>query len=403
MTGDAEGMYEAPPDEFARLVKQALDSLYDLPALERHTFARQDASSRRSTESAGQRLRSNLMAAVESLNPGRSVPFRAPRARTFQLLHLHYVEGLTIHETARELGLSERQTYRDLRAAEESVAAVLAAQRTAPEPAASTAEDSPSTLQAEMARLETSSLPLDMGLVLEHAQRAVERLADQRGVAIVTAAPSEPVLIAADPLLAQQLVTHLLSQIIQHMAPGDLNLSLLKHAQGARVTMLYSPASGLAESPAASLVAIQLAERLGWQMSGDILPEGRFALSVDTSKSGPKVLVIDDNQGLVELLQRYLTGQAVRVWTATDSNLGFELACQIVPDAIILDVMMPKVDGWELLQRLRVHPSTANIPVVICSVFDDPELALSLGASAFIAKPVDRSAVLTALSCVGVL
>ncbi len=403
MTGDAEGMYEVPPNDHARLVKQALENLYDLPALDRHPFARQDAPSSRSIESAGQRLRSRLMAAIETLNPGPTIPFRAPRARTFQLLHLHYVEGLTIHETARELGLSERQTYRDLRAAEESVAAVLRPQRTAPEPSASTTEDALSTIKAEMARLEMSSLPLDLGAVLLHAQRAVERLADQRGVALVTAAPSEPVLISADPLLAQQLVTHLLSQIIQQMAPGDLDLSLLIHAQGARITMLYTPASGPAEALAASLVATQSAERLGWQLSGDIVPDGRFALSVDTSRSGPTVLVIDDNQGLVELLQRYLTGQAVRVWTATDSNLGFDMACQLVPAAIILDVMMPEVDGWELLQRLRAHPSAANIPVVICSVFNDPELAFSLGASAFIAKPVDRSAVLAALSRVGVL
>lgn len=402
MTGEAEGAYQAPPDDYLRLVKQALENLYDLPALERHPFARQNVPAGRSTESAGQHLRARLLAAVESLNPGPTIPFRAPRARTFQLLHLHYVEGLTINETARELGLSERQSYRDLRSAEESVAAVLTAQQTAPEPAASTTEDVLSTLQAEMARLETSPLPLDLGAVLQHAQRAVERLADQRGVAIVTTSCAEPVLISADPLVAQQLVTHLLSQIIQQMPPGDLNLSLLAHDQDARIMMLYTPAGAPAVVPSGSPVTTQLAERLGWQVTTDTRSDGRFALSVDTSRSGPTVLVIDDNQGLVELLQRYLTGQA-RVWTATDSSLGFNMACQIVPEAIILDVMMPGVDGWELLQRLRVHPATAHIPIVICSVFNDPELAFSLGASAIIAKPVDRSAVIAALSRVGVL
>ena len=132
MTDEAGGAHQAPPDDYLRLVKQALENLYDLPALERHPFARQNAPSGRSTESAGQHLRARLLAAVESLNPGPTIPFRAPRARTFQLIHLHYVEGLTINETARELGLSARQSYRDLRSAEESVAAVLAAQPIAP-------------------------------------------------------------------------------------------------------------------------------------------------------------------------------------------------------------------------------------------------------------------------------
>lgn len=403
MTNEAGGVYEAPPDDFLRLVKQALENLYDLPALERHPFARQSAPSGRAMESAGQHLRARLIAAIESLNPGPTVPFRSPRARTFQLLHLHYVEGLTINETARELGLSERQTYRDLRTAEESVAAVLAAQRFAPEAAADVATDTLSTLQAEMARLETSPLPVDLGAVLVHAQRAVERLADQRGVEIVTPAPVEPVLISADGLVAQQLVTHLLSQIIQQMPPGILDLSLLAHSQGAQIIMLYAAAGGSAAIPSASPVTTQLAERLGWQVSNDARPDGRFALTVDTSRSGPSLLVIDDNQGLVELLQRYLTGQALRVWTATDSTLGFDMACQIVPAAIILDVMMPGVDGWELLQRLRAYPATAHIPIMICSVFNDPELAFSLGASAVIAKPVDRSAILAVLSQIGVL
>ena len=402
MTDEAGGAHQAPPDDYLRLVKQALENLYDLPALERHPFARQNAPSGRSTESAGQHLRARLLAAVESLNPGPTIPFRAPRARTFQLIHLHYVEGLTINETARELGLSERQSYRDLRSAEESVAAVLAAQQIAPEPAASTTEDVLSTLQAEMSRLETSSLPLDLGAVLQHAQRAVERLADQRGVAMVTTSPAEPVLISADPLVAQQLVTHLLSQIIQQMPPGDLDLSLVAHVQNARMMVLYTPTGAPAVVPSGSPVTTQLAERLGWHVTTDTRSDGRFALSIDTARSGPTVLVIDDNQGLVELLQRYLTGQA-RVWTAIDSSLGFNMACQIVPDAIILDVMMPGVDGWELLQRLRVHPTTAHIPIVICSVFNDPELAFSLGASAVIAKPVERSALIAALGRVGVL
>jgi CheY-like chemotaxis protein len=59
--------------------------------------------------------------------------------------------------------------------------------------------------------------------------------------------------------------------------------------------------------------------------------------------------------------------------------------------------MMPEVDGWEVLQTLRMRPQTATTPVIICSVINDPELAYSLGASLVLPKPVSRDKVLSAL------
>jgi len=62
--------------------------------------------------------------------------------------------------------------------------------------------------------------------------------------------------------------------------------------------------------------------------------------------------------------------------------------------AVILDVMMPGLDGWEVLQTLRKTPRTSRIPVVVCSVFNDPQLALSLGATVFLPKPVSQGDIL---------
>jgi CheY-like chemotaxis protein len=67
-----------------------------------------------------------------------------------------------------------------------------------------------------------------------------------------------------------------------------------------------------------------------------------------------------------------------------------QLAGEKHPDAITLDVMMPNVDGWQVLRGLANAPATANIPVIICSVLKEPELAFSLGARAYLKKPVDR-------------
>jgi CheY-like chemotaxis protein len=80
-----------------------------------------------------------------------------------------------------------------------------------------------------------------------------------------------------------------------------------------------------------------------------------------------------------------------------------KLARDLKPDAIILDVMMPGMDGWEVLQTLRLQPQTSSIPIIVCSVFDDPELAYSLNVSHFLPKPISRDQILRALREVGVL
>jgi CheY-like chemotaxis protein len=118
---------------------------------------------------------------------------------------------------------------------------------------------------------------------------------------------------------------------------------------------------------------------------------------------GPLVLVIDDNEGLVSLLQRYLTDQTCRVVAATSGEEGLRLAQQLRPAAIVLDVMMPVMHGWEVLQRLRAHQQTTDIPVIICSVFNNPELAQALGATLFLPKPIRQEEILAALARLSVV
>ena len=206
------------------------------------------------------------------------------------------------------------------------------------------------------------SRPIDLAPLLQRALNAVERLAIQRGVAIVmTTTPAEPVQISADPSLVQQLFTHLLSQIIQQTAPGEISLALLRRSEGATIRIRYAPQTIRPDSPATSAVVQQLVERLGWHTNQEALPDGQCLIVLEASSSGPSVLIVDDNQGLVELLQRYLTGQTCRVWAATSGSQGFEMASQLIPDGIILDVMMPDVDGWDCSSGCaRILPRRAS-------------------------------------------
>ncbi len=110
------------------------------------------------------------------------------------------------------------------------------------------------------------------------------------------------------------------------------------------------------------------------------------------------VLLVDDNPGMIDLFQRYLAGQAYRVTAAHEGDEAVQIARQLHPDVIVLDVMLPGKDGWEVLQNLKTHPATRDIPVLICSVLDAFDLALSLGANACLKKPPNQAEFLDALA-----
>lgn len=114
------------------------------------------------------------------------------------------------------------------------------------------------------------------------------------------------------------------------------------------------------------------------------------------------VLVIDDQTPVINMFRRFLAhSSSVTVAGATQAEELFPLVHQLHPALIILDVMMPQVDGWEMLQRLKLNEDTRAIPVVVCSAWAAPDLAYSLGAAAFLKKPVTQKAFLDVLAQVG--
>jgi CheY-like chemotaxis protein/nitrogen-specific signal transduction histidine kinase len=101
------------------------------------------------------------------------------------------------------------------------------------------------------------------------------------------------------------------------------------------------------------------------------------------------ILIIDDEQAMRELLARFLHREGYGVALAADGQTGLSIARQIRPRAILLDVMMPRTDGWSVLSVLKAEPDLADIPVIIISSRREKGLALSLGAADYFTKPVD--------------
>ena len=114
----------------------------------------------------------------------------------------------------------------------------------------------------------------------------------------------------------------------------------------------------------------------------------------DTAKT---VLVIDDDAVVCDLMKRFLGKERFRVETASGGEEGLFLAGERRPDAIILDVMMPGMDGWTVLKELKNDPELSRIPVVMLTIVDDKNKGYTLGASDYMTKPIDRQRLLAAL------
>ena len=83
---------------------------------------------------------------------------------------------------------------------------------------------------------------------------------------------------------------------------------------------------------------------------------------------------------------------------AADSEAAYAEISRKRPSVILLDVMMPRQDGWEFLMDVKSRKDTWDIPVIVCSVLSEPQLAASLGADAYLTKPVTQQALLQALA-----
>ncbi|MBW4657660.1 MAG: PAS domain-containing protein [Drouetiella hepatica Uher 2000/2452] len=101
------------------------------------------------------------------------------------------------------------------------------------------------------------------------------------------------------------------------------------------------------------------------------------------------ILVIDDDSSVRDLMVRYLVKEGFRVETAATGDEGLAMAATLRPDAITLDVLLPHMNGWEVLASLKADSNLADIPVIVMSMIDDKNLGFTLGASDYLTKPVD--------------
>jgi signal transduction histidine kinase/CheY-like chemotaxis protein len=158
-----------------------------------------------------------------------------------------------------------------------------------------------------------------------------------------------------------------------------LGLAITKHfceMLGGNITVESARGQG-------SAFTITLPNRGQAVTTAAVIPEG--------AENAPLVMVVDDDPNARDLLAAAVRREGYRVIEATDGETALALAREWRPDAVTLDVLMPRMDGWAVLTALKSDVELAEIPVIIVTVLADRGIAVSLGAAEFLTKPVDRA------------
>ena len=397
-------------EEFLDHLREALNHLNDPDRLCRSPLAALfGVAGRLDTYAAMQDI---LVGAIEALRPGPGVPADARAWRVFDLLNCRYVQELTVPQVAHQLGVSERQLHREQRAALDALARILLERfglegvgGVAPLQEATPAAEAASAFSLELAWLRSGhgETPTDLGQTTEAVLDLVRPLASRYGVRLQVALPASLPGLAIHPVGLQQILLHLVNVAIHRAPGGEVHLAARSLGSGVELEVRTGAAPGPAATPltpedrAALETTRQLAELCRVEIS---LTEGAapfVARAVLPAQQPVIVLAVDDNPDTLRLLEHYTVGTRYRLIGTSDPYQALELAQAHGAGVIVLDVMMPQIDGWRLLGRLREHPATRHVPVVVCTIVAQEELALSLGAAACIRKPVTQEAFLAAL------
>ncbi|MNI02017.1 Autoinducer 2 sensor kinase/phosphatase LuxQ [compost metagenome] len=128
--------------------------------------------------------------------------------------------------------------------------------------------------------------------------------------------------------------------------------------------------------------------------SPELLKSSEVADDRDSLEPGDKViLVIEDDMNFARIIKELAQSRGFKVLVGLQGDTGLALAHTYKPDAIILDIQLPVIDGWGILDNLKKHPDTRHIPVHVMSVVDDSQQGLSMGAMAYLKKPTDRESI----------
>ncbi len=385
--------YEA----FLGSLRSALHYLYDPVHLRRSSLVSIMGLEKEFDQGAAvQRLLTRM---IQSLKPAVEEPPQSVAWRIYDILNLLYVRQFPREIVANQLGISERQLRREQRQALEALAQISWEKASRPNirpketevPPAATIPIEDQVLKVELDWLETPKTEqrIPLGETLETVAMLACPLANKMQAKL--SLHVEPDLVELP--FQQHAVRHILLTLLSVMLPSAVGGSVaILAARKEKVVEIRVAAYPMkprqiegSEDRKMDIVR-QLAVFYGVQFQAG----NEEVLLVFPAPQQATVMIIDDNADWLEMLKRFATGNRYQIIGVSSSKTACNLVREIQPDVIFLDVMMPGVDGWQILSELLNQQTGRVIPIVVCSVLPLEDLALSLGSSAFLQKPVTQ-------------
>jgi CheY-like chemotaxis protein len=397
---------------FAQSVHDAFGRLYDRVYLKDHPLTRALFGD---GPVAIERVHRTLIDSLEWLRPLGDESPRHAEWRRYRHLQLRYVEGATPEQIARELLVSARQARRDHAEALDELARLLwerfvpsaSPPMTSPVITRPTPASRSGDLESELSIIVASDrpMPTQLGEVLQGVLDTARQLAEAHQVQVnVRLEPQLPSAEISRPILRQLLLNLLADAIVRH--PGS---TVEVHASRSTDVVDIAVQALAAGDTATSLVTQQcldLVRRLA-RSQNVVVQSGAAASGLDDvlsvilrlpASSVRSLLLVDDNPDVGLLFRRFLSDSSFRLVQARSAEKALRLAREIQPDVVVLDLLLPSTDGWEVLQALRADPATVDLPIIISSVLPDHAIAQSLGVTDFLPKPVTQAALQKTLS-----
>ncbi len=297
----------------------------------------------------------------------------------------------------------------------------------------------------EAAKLEIVEAPVEMQGLLQEVEAAADALAQAKENRFIVDAKDAPPELVADELRLRQILLNLIGNAAKFTEKGTVTLTV-RRVPGDEKRVAFEVRDtgiGMSADQIANLfkrfqqadqtttrkyggtgLGLALTQALVIMMGGEIRVESQpgqgstFTVTLPVEGrphqapaeppvpgmtehgEGPRVLVVDDDAGARDLLSRILSKEGFDVTCCGQAENAVDRARELKPDAILLDVMMPGMDGWAVLQALRRDPETADIPIIMQTLLDAEHVALSLGADGYLRKPLRKAGVLAALAAV---
>jgi CheY-like chemotaxis protein len=401
---------EETPQEFKEQVQDCLSHLYDYAFLQDHPLV-QKLTPNVAASQRVQVFRQLILDTIEQFSPGIKVDFHSRQARTYNILLLRYIEGHDPLDVQQQLAFSPRQFYREHRRALDALSRLLWESV-----AAANTEGAPSSVQksteTDMTHISVKSeiqrafnhseaTTSDLNTFLAGISAAISGLAERNAIQIEVQPVGDAGILEADIVMLRQALILIAARLVPYAAEHrymGLAGKLSSTNETIMIELFGDNLKSIQELFAQQESLQYLLESLEATLSYDQTPDGLVQVNVALPRRKHLILVVDDNPDVVDLFKRYLVGQSYQILAAMEAERAIQLAREEQPELIVLDIMLPGKDGWELLQNFKNYPGTKHIPVLICSVLDAPDVAYSLGGDEYLRKPPGRSDFLNALA-----